>query len=283
MSKPYIIVVGNEKGGAGKTTTTMHLVSYLMNLGFKVSSIDTDVRQRSLTSYIENRQNTRKNKKLEISIPNHFVAKESDAIDINAKNLRESEMFSDLIQRASYETDFIVIDTPGSNTNLSRIAHTKADTIITPINDSFVDLDVLAKVDPDSLKIIKPSHYSEFIWDKKIKKAKENEGELHWVVLRNRVSTTYAHNRKNMETVLSRLGNRVGFSFSKGFSERVIFKELFLQGLTLLDINKDVLNITFSLSHIAAKQELRDFIGFLNIKKINDRLSCGESIQEVQA
>ena len=269
----HTIVIGNEKGGAGKTTTCMHLIAYLLHLGFKVSSIDVDIRQKSLTRYLENRKITKEKKHSEILLPNHFVATESNLNNIDERNKEEDALFQKLYQEASQNVDFVVMDTPGSNTNISRIAHSYANTIITPINDSFLDLDILAKVDPDKMEISKLSHYSQVIWEQKMLRAKRGDGEINWVVIRNRLSNVAANNKRNMAIILEQLSKRVGFRAAYGFSERVIFRELFLYGLTLLDITRDIYNINFSLSHIAAKQELREFLTSLKIVQIDRALA----------
>src|SRR6266567_1006192 len=54
-TSPHVIVVGNEKGGSGKTTVAMHIAIALMKAGQRVATIDLDSRQKSLTHYIANR------------------------------------------------------------------------------------------------------------------------------------------------------------------------------------------------------------------------------------
>src|SRR5262249_9431645 len=154
---------------------------------------------------------------------------------------------------------------PGNYCFLSRLAHSYADTIITPINDSFLDMDVIAKVNPDDLSIIGPSIYSEMVWQQKIARAKRTGDSINWVIMRNRLSTLDAINKRQVTKILEQLSQRISFRIAPGFSERVIFRELFLQGLTLLDLLKVNFNKNISTSHIAARQELRDFLNFINI------------------
>ena len=251
----------------------MHLIAYLLHLGFKVVAIDVDVRQKSLTRYLENRKSTKERKQYNILMPEYHVAFESSLPNIDERCQEEEKKFKELFDQVSSYADFVVLDTPGSNANISKIAHSYADTIITPINDSFLDLDILAKINPEKMDVAQLSHYSQVIWEQKMLKAKREEGELNWVIVRNRLSTTDAINKRNMTEVLDKLSKRIGFRVAQGFSERVIFRELFLYGLTLLDISKDIHNINFSLSHIAAKQELRDFLRSLRIKKIEEVLT----------
>ena len=259
----HVIVIGNEKGGAGKTTTSMHLLVSLLHLGFKVNSIDVDCRQKSLSRYLENRANYAAKHGLNLYSPNHFDV--TDNLD-KMQQLMEQDEINDC--------DFLLIDTPGNHTPISSYAHSLADTIITPINDSFLDLDVIAQIEADSLKIIRPSFYSQTIWEQKMAKARREQGEINWLILRNRLSHVDAKNKQRMEDVLSRLSNRLGFRVASGFNERVIYRELFLHGLTLLDIKPGVTDITLSLSHIAAKQELHNFLRHINVDKLNDALDA---------
>lgn len=265
----HVIVIGNEKGGAGKTTTSIHLIIFLLKIGFRVASFDADIRQKSLTRYIENREKYCQAHSLNLKMPKHKVLEESTAANNATKEMEEKENFLAAFNPVLLENDFIIIDTPGSNTYISRLAHSYADTIVTPINDSFLDLDVLGQVNPDNFNIIKPSFYSELIWKQKIERAKREKSEINWVVLRNRLSNLDATNKRNVGEALSILSNKVGFRIAEGFKERVIFRELFLHGLTLLDLGSDISDIKMTLSHVAAKEELKNFLKELNIEKIN--------------
>ena len=263
-SKPHIIVIGNEKGGAGKTTTSMHLIVSLLHLGFRVNSIDVDCRQQSLSRYLENRMKYANKHNLSLHHPNHIAFDDKNSLE-------------ELLSKADiHDCDFLLIDTPGSHTPISNYAHSIADTIITPINDSFLDLDVIAQIEADSLKIIRPSFYSQTIWEQKMSRAKRDQGEINWLVLRNRLSAIDAKNKQRMENTLGRLSNRLGFRVASGFNERVIYRELFLQGLTLLDIKPGITNITLTLSHVAAKQELHNFLCHINVDKLNKALAAIE-------
>lgn len=265
---PKIIIIGNEKGGAGKTTCAMHLIIGLLDMGLKVSSLDVDSRQHSLTRYIENRKTYIKNHE-DINLPcsNHFLIRGSDENDMTKREESERKNFEAALSRAKKDADFIVIDTPGSYSYLSRLAHSYADIVITPINDSFIDLDVMAKVDEEG-KVIAPSIYSQMIWDQKMERAKRDGKSIEWFALRNRLSSLDARNKRNVNKALSELARRIGFKVISGFSERVIFKELFLQGLTLLDLRKIDHERPFTVSHIAARQELRDFLKEIGIDEM---------------
>ncbi|PCJ25240.1 MAG: ATPase [Rickettsiales bacterium] len=265
--KHRIFVVGNEKGGAGKTTCSMHLIVGLLDRGYKVASIDTDSRQHSLTTYINNRKEyNQKNPKSRVAMPLHFHLKESVHKLLEEKNKHDQIQFDQAFNLAKKHADYIVIDTPGSHTHLSCIAHSYADTVITPVNDSFVDLDVIAKIDTDSLEISKPSIYSQMLWEQKMERAERDKGTIDWVVVRNRLSNLDAKNKRNVSDALTKLAKRISFRVIPGFSERVVFRELFPYGLTVLDLKKANFIKSLSISHVAARQELRAFLDSLDIR-----------------
>lgn len=271
LSGGHVIVLGNEKGGCGKTTTALHITAALLRLGFKVGSVDIDARQRSFSRYLENRRNTMQREGVPLPMPEHMVIQKSPFPNRNEAEADETERFVSALSRLRQWNDFVVIDSPGSDTFLSRLAHSYADTIITPINDSFVDLDVLATVDGGTAKVIKPSIYSEMVWEQKLIRAKRDGGAVDWVVMRNRLSNINAKNKLLMMQVLGELSKRIGFRPAHGFSERVIFREMFLQGLTVLDI-MDAGN-QVSMSHIAARQEVRDLLSTLRLPMVETKIA----------
>jgi chromosome partitioning protein len=275
--KGHVIVIGNEKGGCGKTTTGMHLIVALLRMGFTVGSIDIDSRQRSLSRYLENRRQTTLKEDIVLPQPQHIVVQKSPFNIVQEAEADEHERFTKALARVQASNDFVVIDSPGSDTYLARVAHAYANTVITPINDSFVDLDVLANVDGQTLKIIKPSIYSEMMWEQKLQRAKRDGGSIEWIVMRNRLSNIDAKNKRFMTQVTNELSRRIGFRVAPGFSERVIFREMFLQGLTVLDI-MEAKGANISMSHIAARQEVRDLLRMLRIPAIEERLA--KSIRE---
>lgn len=257
---PHIIVLGNEKGGTGKSTVSMHVIVSLLRMGFSVGSIDVDARQGTLTRYMNNRKATNERVPLmlsdHISVPPSQHASRDDAAREDQQNLQNA-----LDQLSSKQ--FILIDTPGNDTPLSRSAHAVADTLVTPLNDSFVDLDVLAHVHVDTLDMTQPSTYANMVWDQKKQRALRDRGSVDWIILRNRLSSVRAKNKQKMEKVMQLLSKRLGFRYVAGFGERVIFRELFLSGLTVLDLQD--CKIPMTLSHVAAKQELRNLIQQMNL------------------
>lgn len=273
--KPHIIVLGNEKGGTGKSTVAMHVIVYLLREGYRVGTIDTDARQGSLTRYVENRRNRNCQYQSSLPLPTHyplFRSQQDSAVMARAEEAQQLEQCLESLK----DHDFVVIDTPGSDTHLSQLAHSYAHTLITPLNDSFIDLDMLVRVEPDSLHILRPSIYAEMVWEQKKQKAMRNGGFIDWVVLRNRLSNIYAKNKEEMEKILKMLAKRIGFRSAAGFGERVIFRELFLSGMTLLDLKEAGHSLT--LSHVAANQELRDLIETLNLPKKQSEDSQPEAL-----
>ncbi len=257
----HIIVIGNEKGGTGKSTVAMHLIVSLLTLGASVGSIDLDARQATLTRYVENRRR-RLAAGFALSMPDH------QEVPPTADSAADEARFLEALRRQRAAHDVVVIDTPGSDHPLSRLGHSYADTLVTPLNDSFIDLDVLAKVDPDSMKISRPSHYSEMVWEtKKLRALRGEKAVVDWFVLRNRLSTLDARNKRVMERLLGELAKRIGFRLVGGLNERVIYRELFLEGLTLFDLGEGS-GVEMSLSHVAARQELRRLVDSLGLARL---------------
>lgn len=266
----HLIVIGNEKGGSGKTTTAMHLIVSLLKLGFTVGCMDLDVRQQSLGRYLENRKATMRKRGSDLAMPEYHSFIKSTATDSLVADKADEETFMQSLAKLA-GNDFTVIDTPGSDTFPSRLAHLEAKTVITPVNDSYVDLDLIGNINAETLDSIKPGIYSAMLWEQRIKRAARNQEELKWIVVRNRLASIDAINKRNVETSLAKLSKRFGFRIAPGFSDRVIFKELFLLGLTLHDA-ANAPEIKLNTSVIAARQELRAFIQALDIPQIAQML-----------
>ncbi|RED54047.1 division plane positioning ATPase MipZ [Aestuariispira insulae] len=265
-----VIVVGNEKGGSGKSTTVMHLMTALLHAGYKVAALDLDARQATLSHYLENRRDLMARKGLNLPMPEYHAILPSDKVSRDEARQEDEDRVEEAVQRLRAENDFLVIDTPGSDNFLSRIGHSYADILVTPLNDSFVDLDVLAKIDPDNHNVIRPSQYAQMVFEQKMARAKR-EG-LHktfdWVVMRNRMGHLESKNQQAMDQAITTLAKRIGFRVAPGFSERVIFRELFLDGLTLLDLRAADTGIRMSMSHVAARQEVRGLLQSIGLPVI---------------
>ncbi|WP_425325032.1 division plane positioning ATPase MipZ [Maricaulis maris] len=261
----HIIVVGNEKGGAGKSTVAMHLAVALLRMGKTVGAIDLDLRQRSFGRYLSNRQRWCERHGLSLPRPEEVILTPSAQRDLDLIEAEETERFSEALTRLKTNCDFIIIDAPGADTLYSRLAHSSADTVITPVNDSFVDFDLLAEIDPETYQVGKPSVYSEMLWECRKRKAQLEKRSIDWVVMRNRISMLDARNKRRVGEGLKMLSQRIGFRLAPGFAERVIYRELFPLGLTLLDLTENGSSVTFTMSHVAARQELRDLLIVLKL------------------
>jgi len=264
--RAHVIVVGNEKGGSGKSTSAMHLIVALLQQGRSVASIDVDARQGTLTRYIANREKFIKQSSRDIGMPSHYTVDPSKEVASEAERNAELERLRLLIEGALINHDILVIDTPGSASALSRLAHSYADTLITPINDSLVDFDVLAHVDGARFAILGPSHYAEMVWEQKKVRADRDGGSIDWIVMRNRLSSLDAHNKREMERLVRELSQRISFRAVPGFGERVIFRELFLVGLTILDLKDAAGPQALSASHHSARQEVLTVVNAIGLK-----------------
>ena len=264
MGQSRIVVVGNEKGGAGKSTIAIHLVTALMHGGAKVAVIDLDLRQQSLNRFFANRRAWLAASGAEAPSPLTPSGETAEALTGLAADAAVAR-FQDLLGEAAHGADFVVVDTPGSDTLLSRAAHQGADLIVTPMNDSFVDFDMLGHIDPVTLDLKKPSLYSEAVWEARKVRAMQDRKSIDWVVLRNRLATTEARNRKRLEERMSALSRRVGFRMGPGLRDRVIYREMFPFGLTVADLSTSIRPVAVSLSHVAARQELRALMQSLDL------------------
>ena len=251
MIQPHFIVFANEKGGTGKSTTAVHTAIALAASGHRVGALDLDSRQRTMTRYLENRDATirRTGKTLPVAAYEVLEEQTTEALDA-------------AIARLARQCDVLVIDTPGRDDPVARAAILKADTLVTPMNDSFVDLDLIGQVHPDTFKITKPSFYAELIWSSRTQRAKATGRSVDWVVLRNRLQHIQSHNLHRVGAAMDELARRVGFRVIPGLGERVIYRELFPKGLTLIDLAQlgEV-----GMGHIAARQELREMIAGLAV------------------
>ncbi|MEM8789337.1 MAG: division plane positioning ATPase MipZ [Pseudomonadota bacterium] len=260
----HIIVLGNEKGGSGKSTTAMHITTALLRSGYGVGVIDLDVRQRSLLTYVDHRRAQCERTGLALPMPNTVEMRLSTADGLAAAQQEEEGWFGDALRTLDKTCRFVVVDCPGAHTRYAQMAHAAADTLVTPMNDSLVDFALLARLDPGSGRVLGPSIYSEMVWAARQLRASAGLPPLDWVVLRNRMSTTDAHNKRRVGKALADLTKRIGFRLVPGFSERVVFRELYLQGLTLLDLG-DAGAGRLTMSNIAARQELRDLMLALSL------------------
>ena len=246
------IIFANEKGGSGKSTSAVHTAVALAVKGHKVTALDLDTRQRTLGRYLDNRAALMKRDGLNLKMPVYGTFDPAEGVAINER-----------LDSLAADADFLIVDTPGRDDENVRAAIVSADTLVTPINDSFVDLDLIGQVDPDDYKIKRPSFYAELVWDARKARAKRDGGTVDWVVLRNRLQHIEARNMRRVAAALGELSKRVGFRVIPGLSERVIYRELFPKGLTLLDLT--AIGEDAGLAHVAARGELRELIAGLQL------------------
>lgn len=246
-----IIVFANEKGGTGKSTLAMHVIVGLLRMGKKVATFDLDYPQGTLTRYLENREAFLKDMGTPVPLPQHTHWDEETA---RIYTLRGQ------IEKIKNFVDIIVIDTPGSAHELTQEAMILADTLITPLNDSLIDLDVLAHIDTNTLKIKGPSHFSQKVWSTRQQRMIERKPPLNWIIVRNRLTYNKSKNAQLMMMLLNALSRRIHYTLASGVSERVVYRELFLKGLTMMDLKENGLNMPTSVSAVSGKQEIMNLI-----------------------
>jgi len=265
MSQASVIVIGNEKGGAGKSTIAIHTAVALMHGGAKVAVLDLDLRQQTMGHFFANRRAWLAANNAEAPMPiEHPISADGVAL-AKASDEEALARFQEAFDDVSRQADFVLIDTPGADTAISRAAHGLADLIVTPMNDSFVDFDMLGVVDPVTLELTRHSLYSEAVWNSRKARAAKDRKMIDWVVLRNRLAPTEARNRKRLDERVTALSRKVGFRIGPGLRDRVIYRELFPFGLTIADLSPSIRPVAMSLQHVAARQELRALMNALGI------------------
>jgi chromosome partitioning protein len=270
MGQASVIVVGNEKGGAGKSTLAIHIATALLHGGARVAVLDLDLRQQTLGHFFANRKAWLAANGAEAPMPiEHPVSAAGDGL-AKAPDAEQLARFEAAVADVSQAADFVLIDTPGSDTAISRAAHGIADLIVTPMNDSFVDFDMLGVVDPVTLELKRHSLYSETVWNSRKARATNHRKQIDWVVLRNRLAPTEARNRKRLDERVEALSRKVGFRVGPGLRDRVIYRELFPFGLTVADLSPTIRPVAMSLQHVAARQELRALMGALGFTGLDE-------------
>ncbi|MFO1127223.1 MAG: division plane positioning ATPase MipZ [Rhodospirillales bacterium] len=243
-----IIVIGNEKGGSGKSTLAVHLAIALIREGFQVATLDLDGRQATLARYLDNRRAFATARSVSLPMPaTHVTASDDDPA------------FGHLLDRFAAGHDYVIVDTPGRDTRLSRLSHERADVVVTPINDSFLDLDLIARLDGETASLIEPGPYGRLIRQVRTERSTLG-GAPDWIVVRNRLTTVLARNKADMAEAVARLADEMGFRIGPGLTERVIYRELFPVGLTLLDLRDEGVGVPMTLSHVSARQEVRSLL-----------------------
>ncbi|HET8729464.1 MAG TPA: division plane positioning ATPase MipZ [Alphaproteobacteria bacterium] len=262
----HVIVVGNEKGGSGKSTTAFHLAIFLMYQGFRVATIDADSRQQTLTQYVRNRRDWARSHDLVLPHTAHFHLPLSRSDSIRENHRLEFDLFRQAIIEVEAEADFLIVDTPGFDTNLTRLAHSLADTLVTPLNDSVIDLDVMAHLDPETGDPREMSHYARLVQRARTERLSIDGRTIDWVIVRNRISMLGSRSARLVQAALDKLAVRLGCRIADGIAERVIFRSLFPTGMTVFDpLDQELLGGVPSLSHLSARQEYRMLVEALRL------------------
>lgn len=267
LRSAHVIVVANEKGGTGKSTVSINLVVALLKAGYRVASIDLDTRQRTLTRFLENRHSwATANPRQFVELPFHHAPDRGTSTDAAENEMREFGDFAEAIRQIEHDYEFLVIDTPASDSYLMRLAHSLADTLVSPLNDSFIDVDVFSRVHHDKAQRGSIAQYAELVVQARRRRRQVDAGLIDWVLLRNRVASIQSNNSRQIVTSLNRLAPQLKFRTAEGLHDRVIFRELFPIGLTALDPIEDAAkNGILTNSQITARQEIGDLVRTLQL------------------
>jgi chromosome partitioning protein len=269
VGKPFsahVIVLGNEKGGSGKSTTAMHVAVALLQAGQRVATIDLDSRQRSFTHYVENRRDWAARAGIALEQPRHFCVARGFGTRLEEIEAQEFAAFAEAVGIVEQTHDFVVIDTPGTDSYLMRLAHSMADTLITPLNDSFIDFDVLGMIDPTTFELTGVSHYAEMVREARRQRRLVDGGLTDWVVIRNRLSALGSRNKRLVGAGVEALSRQLGFRALDGFAERMVYREYFPRGLTALDeIDEISVGLRSTSSHVTARDEVKSLIDALKL------------------
>ncbi|QOZ30289.1 division plane positioning ATPase MipZ [Bradyrhizobium sp. CCBAU 51753] len=258
---PYVVVIGNEKGGSGKTTLAMHLAIALLKGGHRVGTIDLDSNQRGLTRYIENRRIWANHRRIELELPLHGCVPRADGAKLEDNEAEELAAFEDIVCDVRKFVDFLVIDTPSTDTYLMRLAHLVADTVLTPVADSFLDLGTLASIDPITHEVTGTGHYAEMVCEARRHRRVFDQGGTDWVVIRNRSARGGL-----VRGSVAELGIRLGLRDIEGCAERIVYRQFFPAGLTALDaLDEAALGAATGRSHQLAQREIGKLVGLLNL------------------
>lgn len=265
MARPVrVIVVANEKGGSGKSTVAINVAVALLKRGQRVAAIDLDTRQQTFTHYIENRRAWAARIGRDLESPAQVRLDETIADNDTA-----AQALAGSLDALAQAYDIVVIDTPGHDGSLMRLAHAMADILITPVNDSFVDLDVLGSFDPDTLTVSDVSHYAKTVEEARYRRVASGQTPTDWIVMRNRLSMTPTRNKRLVSAGIEELSRRLGFRCVEGLAERVVFREFYLRGLTALDnLDEVTLGKRPTLSHVTARQEVENLLAAMNLGRL---------------
>ncbi len=266
LRSAHVIVVANEKGGTGKSTVSIHTTIGLLKGGYRVATIDLDTRQRTLTRFLENRLSWAEQTGIGLEMPFHHALDRGDSDHVGDNETREFTKFANAIEQIEHDYEFVVIDTPASDSYLMRLAHSLADTLVSPINDSFIDVDVFSRVHHDRSKRGAIAHYADLVLEARRRRRQVDAGMIDWVLLRNRVASIQSNNARQIASSIAKLAPELQFRTAEGLHDRVIFRELFPIGLTALDsIEEGAKGGVLTNSQMAARQEIAELLETLRL------------------
>jgi chromosome partitioning protein len=252
--RPFVLVFANEKGGTGKSTLSFHAIVSLLRCGYVVGSIDADVRQGTLSRYLENRAASvgasRDTDQQPLPMPDH-VRLSADPAPGGIESAAEAQA----VLAGFSGCDFVVIDTPGTVNSLTAFGVANADTLVSPINDSYVDIDVIAELNMAKREVVGPSQFTRLVWEASNRRIAEGLPPTDWMVLRNRLTHIESRNKRDIADLMQNLASRIEFRSAAGFGERAVYRELFHSGLTVMDTPQNSAH-PLSPSHSAAAQEM---------------------------
>jgi len=226
-----------------------------------VATIDLDSRQKRLTRYVENRREWAAHVSQDLGIPTHVCIGEQSVSRSAEEEALLYDQLVEAVEDAAKRHNFIVIDTPGHQSHITSLVHAMADNLVTPLNDSFVDFDVLAAVEPKTLELTGPSHYAEIVLHARNERSLLNQAPTDWIVLRNRLSMISSRNKRLMGEKLQELSERLAFRCIDGIAERLIFREFYPRGMTAFDeVEETTLGTRPTLSHATARQEMQNLL-----------------------
>ncbi|MBV8472793.1 MAG: AAA family ATPase [Hyphomicrobiales bacterium] len=265
LRSAHVIVVGNEKGGAGKSTISIHLAVALLKAGRKVACIDLDTRQQTMTRFFENRKSWSANAPWPIELPRHCAMERGQSSDMRANEAHEFALFAEAIGAVEHDFEFVIIDTPASDSYLMRLAHSLADTLVSPLNDSYIDIDVFSRVHHDRSQRGAIAHYADLVLEARRKRRLVDNGVIDWIMVRNRMASIASNNSRQIGVSIGRLAGELRFRIAEGFHDRVIFRELFPIGLTALDPIEDAAASALTTSQQAARREIDALLATLDL------------------